>query len=145
MTENKPINLDGKDADITFAELCDFCTSDDCPSCRNKFGGDMWLLLGLCSFFGTIGGIAATIVYNLCKCYCMNCWIKLLYGACLGCTLGGSLQYVFFTRCENCCYDTTGSNEPIVQASMYWAAVAAIFQIITTICSCGLGSEVEEN
>eukprot|EP01083_Nonionella_stella_P290954 990067_1 len=137
---NKPVNLNGKDGDVTFTELCD-ATGEGSASCTNKFAGEMWLLLGLCSFFITIGAIIATVIFWLCDCECLNCWIRIIWAATLCCTLGGIIQYVLITQCENCCYDTTGANEPIMRASQYMAAIAAIFQMIATICSCGLGWE----
>eukprot|EP00483_Globobulimina_turgida_P010804 UN10825 len=99
----------------------------------------MWLLCGLCSFFISIGAIILTVIFWCCDCDCLNCWIKVIYAICLAATMTGIIQYVVVTGCENCCYDSTGLNEPIIRASQYWAAIAAIFQAIATICTCGLG------
>ena len=132
-----------------------------------QFGGEIWLLCGLLSFFLTIITIIITLIHWFCyaKCSCLNCGIKVMFALCLALTIGGVIGYVVITDCEECCYDHTRGREPRLQASQCyvhpvysfilvfsfcnddvciykyidWAIFAAIFQMIAVVCSCGLG------
>ena len=125
----------------TWTELCDECDDDDCANCTNKFAGQIWLMCGLLSFFLTIITIILTLLFWLCyeKCECLNCWLKVLYAVCLAFTLSGIISYVALTGCDECCYDGTGRDEPIIKGSQWAGGIAALFQVISVVCSCGLG------
>eukprot|EP01084_Bolivina_argentea_P189235 325486_1 len=136
---NKYINKDGPDPEVTFAELCDLCGSDDCAVCTNKEIGEMWLMMGLISFFVCIGAIVATVIYWFLSWSCLNCWIKILFAISVMGTIGAVIQFIWRGDCIGCCFDGEGKNEPAALASMFWAILAGLLQGVATLCTCVLG------